>query len=272
MTEEEKKEFEEFLEWKKQKKAKEAEEKDKSTLQPTEEQIKPSVAKDKPSQSQESANKPADPSKSDDRSSKPLLIAAVSIIIAIIISVTVMVKCSNQNSNLAYADSTEVDTLSELNDEDSLSEYNDEASSTSEGGWTRNVETDPMNDSKSVFVSVTSDNTNKLDFPYGEVYATIIVRRMKKYGVDVLIRTSDGQIFGNEYDNENYVTIRFDSNKPMRFYYNTSSDGSNDVIFLRKRSAFIQAAKKANSITIEIPYFQNGRQIFTFTTPKPLEW
>lgn len=272
MTEEDKKEFEEFLEWKKQKKAKEAEENENSTPQSTEITAKPSVAEDKPSQSPESANKPADPSKRDDSSTNvPLLIIAVSLIIAVIIFVSVG-KCSNQNANLAQADSTEVDTLSELNDEDSLSEYNDEASGTTEEGWSRNEETDPMNDSKSVFVSVTSDNTNKLDFPYGDVYATIIVRRMKKYGVDVLVKTSNGQIFGNEYDNENYVTIRFDSNKPMRFYYDTSSDGSNDVVFLRKRSAFIQAAKKANTITVEIPYFQNGRQIFTFTTPKPLDW
>lgn len=274
MTEEDKKEFEEFLEWKKQKKAKEAEEKEISSSQSSEILVKKSGKKDKSSQSEISADKFSDSSKSDDSSANvPLVILGFAIVIAIalIIAFTVGSKSSNSNST-AYADSTEVDTLAELTDEDSLSRYSDDMSGATENGWSRREETDPMNDSKSVFVSVTSDNSNKLDLPYGDVYATIIVRRMKKYGVDVLIRTSDGQIFGNEYDNENYVTIRFDSNKPMRFYYNTSSDGSNDVVFLRKRSAFIQAAKKAKMITVEIPYFQNGRQIFTFTTPKPLEW
>jgi uncharacterized protein (DUF1330 family) len=266
MTEEDKKEFEEFLEWKKQKKATEG--KENSATPSSESIVKTSDEKDKSSQSEVSAAKLSNPSKRDDSSANILLVIlgfAIVIAIALIIAFTIG---SNSNST-AYADSTEVDTLA---DEDSFSRYNDDMSGATEGGWSRREETDPMNDSKSVFVSVTSDNTNKLGLPYGDVYATIIVRKMKKYGVDVLIRTSDGQIFGNEYDNENYVTIRFDSNKPIRFYYNTSSDGSSDVVFLRKRAAFIQAAKKANTITVEIPYFQNGRQIFTFTTPKPLDW
>lgn len=271
MTEEDKKEFEEFLEWKKQKKAKEAEEKVDNLPQPVETQVNP-VVEDKSSQSEESVNKPAESSKRDESSTNVLLVIVgfiIIILIALIFAIAVGNKNSNPNASTAYADSTEVDTLTEF--ADTLSGYADDTSGSPEG-WTRREETDPMNDSKSVFISVTSDNTNKLGLPYGDVYATIIVRKMKKYGVDVLIRTSDGQIFGNEYENENYVTIRFDSNKPMRFYYNTSSDGSSDVVFLRKRSAFIQAAKKANTITVEIPYFQNGRQIFTFTTPKPFDW
>ena len=268
MTEEDKKEFEEFLEWKKQKKAKEAEEKTKNLPQSAESQVIQSVAEDKSSQNEESINKPAESSKRDDNSTNTFLVIwgfVIVIIIAVIIVVAVGSKYSNSNGSLAYTDSTEVDSLADLTD--SLSGYDEDIPATT-SGWTRREETD----SKSVFISVTSDNTNKLGLPYGDVYATIIVRKMKKYGVDVLIRTSDGQIFGNEYENENYVTIRFDSNKPMRFYYDTSSDGSDDVVFLRKRSAFIQAAKKANTITVDIPYFQNGRQIFTFTTPKPFDW
>lgn len=272
MTEEDKKEFEEFLEWKKQKKATEG--KENSATPSSESIVKTSDEKDKSPQSEVSAVKLSNSPKRDDSSANvPLVILGFAIVIAIalIIAFTVGSKSSNSNST-AYADSTEVDTLAELTDEDSLSNYNDDMSGATEGGWSRREETDPMNDSKSVFVSVTSDNSNKLDFPYGDAYVTLTVRRMKKYGVDVIVKSSSGQIYGSEYNGENYVTIRFDSNKPMRFYFNEAADGSSDVVFLRKRTAFIQAAKKAHKITVEVPYYQGGWQVFTFTTPKPLQW
>lgn len=271
MTEEDKKEFEEFLEWKKQKNAKEAEEKVENLPQPVETQVNP-VVEDKSSQSEESVNKPAESSKRDESSSNVLLEIIgfiIVILIALIFTVAVGNKSSNPNASTAYADSTEVDTLTEF--ADSLSGYADDTSGSPEG-WTRSEETDPMNDSKSVFVSVTSDNSNKLDLPYGDAYVTLTVRRMKKYGVDVIVKSSSGQIYGSEYNGDNYVTIRFDSNKPVRFYFNEASDGSSDVVFLRKRTAFIQAAKKAHEITVEVPYYQGGRQVFYFTTPDPLEW
>lgn len=272
MTEEDKKEFEEFLEWKKQKKAKESEEKTKDLPQSAESQVIQSVADDKSSQNEESINKPDESSKRDDNSTNTFLVIlgfVIVIIIALIFAIALGNNSSNPNASTAYADSTEVDTLTEF--ADSLSGYADDTSGSPEG-WTRSEETDPMNDSKSVFVSVTSDNSNKLDFPYGDAYVTLTVRRMKKYGVDVLVKSSSGQIYGSEYNGDNYVTIRFDSNKPMRFYFDTSSDGSSDVVFLRKRTAFIQAAKKAHEITVEVPYYQGGRQVFYFTTPDPLEW
>lgn len=272
MTEEDKKEFEEFLEWKKQKKAKESEEKTKNLPQSAESQVIQSVAEDKSSQNEESINKPAESSKRDDNSTNTFLVIwgfVIVIIIAVIIVVAVGSNYSNSNGSLAYTDSTEVDSLADLTESQSS---DDEDNPATTSGWTRSEETDPMNDSKSVFVSVTSDNSNKLDFPYGDAYVTLTVRRMKKYGVDVLVKSSSGQIYGSEYNGDNYVTIRFDSNKPMRFYFDTSSDGSSDVVFLRKRTAFIQAAKKAHEITVEVPYYQGGRQVFYFTTPDPLEW
>lgn len=267
MTEEEKKEFEEFLEWKKQKK--EAEEKSASHSTEIVEKIPATDDTSLPVKSSDKISDAAEPSKHHDNFVNAVII--VSVIVAALIVFGITSKCSSHNSAQAYNDSTEVDTVAAYNEADSLSAYADGAT-TEETGWNRTEETDPMNDSKSVFVSVSSDNTNKLDFPYGDVYVTLTVRRMKKYGLDVLVKASSGQIFGNEYNGDNYVSIRFDSNKPMRFYFDEASDGSSDVVFLRKRTAFIQAAKKSHSMTVEVPFFQAGRQVFTFTTPKPLEW
>lgn len=263
MTEEEKKEFVEFLAWKKQKKEHEA--KDDLLGHPKKDDNKsiPLTATEPIKTSKTSVNKSANHQKEDK-------IVKIVIIIAVLIFLIYVAtrKCSNQslNSSAPAVASTYADTTAVLNDSGSSN------GNSQPEGWTRKEETDPMNDSKSVFVSVISDNTNKLDFPYGDVYVKLTVRRMKKYGVDVLVNSSSGQIYGSEYNGDNYVTIRFDSNNPMRFYFNEASDGSSDVVFLRKRTAFIRAAKKAHKIIVEIPYYQAGRQVFTFTTPKPLEW
>ena len=50
------------------------------------------------------------------------------------------------------------------------------------------------------------------DFPYeGYTYATISVRYMKKYGYDVTIVISKGQIHGNQYNRKFYPKLYYQS-------------------------------------------------------------
>ena len=132
---------------------------------------------------------------------------------------------------------------------------------------------DEMNDSKSKFASITSDNTVDFDFPYqGGSYLKITVRYTKKWGTDVYISISQGQFICNEYEGTDYVRVRFDSGKPMKFSTNEPSDGSSDMLFLSNTKKFISLAKKAKRIRIEAPFYQAGNQVFTFTVDKSLEW
>ena len=76
-------------------------------------------------------------------------------------------------------------------------------------------EVDEMTDAVSKWATVVSDYYINQEFPYqGETFAKIVVRYMKKYGTDVMIQITQGQIIGNEYNGTNYITVRFGADAP----------------------------------------------------------
>ena len=87
-----------------------------------------------------------------------------------------------------------------------------------------------------------------------------------------VISITDGQIYGNEYSNDNYILARFDNGQPIKYWFNEPSDGSSESIFIRRKSDFIAHCKKAKDIKIEIPIFEGGRPIFEFHVDEPLKW
>ena len=95
---------------------------------------------------------------------------------------------------------------------------------------------------------------------------------MKKYGYDVLITITQGQIDGRDYNGTNYITARFDEGTAKKYRFNEASDGSSNVVFLRNASDFIKRCKKAKDIKIDIPIYQAGRPVFSFHVDEPLVW
>ena len=128
-------------------------------------------------------------------------------------------------------------------------------------------------DTKNVWKSLTSENFAYFDFPYeGGSFLRIDVRYMKKYGTDILLTLSQGQLMSNEYNGTNYVMVRFDDDAPQKYYTNEPSDGSSNCLFLRNTKKFIKRAKTAKSIKIQVPVYQEGNPIFTFKVDVPLTW
>lgn len=128
-----------------------------------------------------------------------------------------------------------------------------------------------MDDSKNYWYSLQSDNYANFDFPYeGNSYLTITVRWMKKYGYDVLLEITKGQMVGNEYNGTNYVRVRFDGGKVQKFYYNEPNDGSSNLVFLKKAHTFIEKCKSAKDIIIEQEFYQEGVHQFKFHVDEPL--
>lgn len=174
---------------------------------------------------------------------------------------------SNTNSQNSDSDSIVVDSV-EIDDVSIASQEEKQLKT-----WNYSTDTDEMNDSKSRFASLVSDNTVNFDFPYqGGSSLSLIVRYMKKYGTDVYIKISSGQFICNEYQGTNNVRVRFDDAAPIKFSTNEPSDGSSDMLFLNNAKKFIKLAKQAKTIKIEAPFYQEGNRIFTFTVDKPLEW
>lgn len=139
--------------------------------------------------------------------------------------------------------------------------------------WNETSEKDEMTDVMSYWSTLISDNTVYFDFPYeGGSELKITVRYMKKYGTDVIISISQGQMLCNEYNGTNYVTVRFDDTPAKKYYTNEPADGSPDNLFLNNPKDFINRAKTAKTIKIEVPFYQEGNHVFTFTVDEPLKW
>lgn len=138
--------------------------------------------------------------------------------------------------------------------------------------WKFSFDEDEMTSSRNVYARISSLNTIAQDFPYGATGANICIRYMKKYGYDVLVTIDEGQFSGIEVSGTNYIMVRFDKGKAIKYWYSNPEDGSSDCVFIRKANDFIKRCKEAKDIKIELPLYQNGRPVFKFHVDKPLVW
>lgn len=199
----------------------------------------------------------------------------VLIILAVVFLGIVIFSMTHYKGNSPQTNNTNVDSAMVLNNDsdtqavDSIDD-NESSSSSLGSSWNFEFEQDKMDNSKRIYARITSDNVVGLD--YSSTDASICVRYMKKYGYDALITLSSGQIFGNEYNEDNYILVKFDDGHAKKYYFDEASDGSSETVFIRKKSDFIAHCKKSKKIRIEVPIFDNGRQVFDFKVDKPLTW
>lgn len=263
MTEEEKKEFEEFLKWKAERNAKkdEVSEKTDTSTQNNEE-----INKDINSSGND--NEKGDNNQTNNETVKDTSILPLVIGIFLLFLIIIIVVLSSGSSKVAVQSMQEdKDTVAEI-----VAPIEIEAE-TSKKTWDIRTEKDEMTDSKNIWATVLSDNYIRQEFPYeGLTYAKITVRYMKKYGYDVLINITNGQIHGSKYSNENYIIARFDEGSPKKYWYDEAADLSSDVVFVRSKNEFIKKCKEAKKIKIEIPIYKGGRPVFSFEVDESLVW
>lgn len=258
MTEEEKKEFEEFLQWKKEKAEKEQSEK-KAAIEKA--IVDKEIESDK---TEDSKSQVSIPESENNDSTNAIII--LSVIVTLFLFV-VLYTCSS-NRRVSQAPEEEVvDSIEEV------VEVVPDVIEPSKKEWNFTIEKDPMTDTKNIWATIRSDNYISQDFPYeGSTYASITVRYMKKYGYDVVIQISKGQINGRNYSGTDYITARFDEGSSKKYYFNEAADGSSEVVFLRNQSDFIKRCKGAKDIKIDIPIYKGGRPVFSFHVDEPLVW
>ena len=189
-------------------------------------------------------------------------------IILTIVGVSFLVLCINMCNSITTSNGTYLDSDTAVID---TALYGNTPIEVEKKTWSLQTKQDEMDDSKSYWYSLQSDNYANFDFPYeGDSYLTITVRWMKKYGYDVLLEITDGQMVGNEYNGTNYVRVRFDGGKVQKFYYNEPNDGSSNLIFLRNAQKIIEKCKNAKDIIIEQEFYQEGVHQFKFHVDEPL--
>lgn len=261
MTEEEKKEFEEFLKWKKEK-----EERQNASEHAEAPQNQESNQLINAENEQMREDVEQEPQEKTSTFSTALLV--IPLILFAILAIVLNRGCNERNTDVAESETAVIEEDSIL-----IEEQVAPAPEPTKSLWFISTETDAMTDSKNIWASITSDDYIRQDFPYdGFTYAKITVRYMKKYGYDVLIGITKGQIDGRSYYGTDYVTARFDEGQPKKYFFNDAADGSSDVVFLRNSSDFIKKCKQATNIKIDIPVYKSGRPVFTFHVDEPLVW
>ena len=270
MTDEEKKEFEEFLKWKAERNVSKGPVEDtaESPVQQTNEENNEVDLESLDEEHDNSITDNSDASKGKGGYSTILILLGMVWLLVMVLGVG---NSSNSISN-SSVDRSEKEDQSEYNNITSrlLEETKPEPAKVT---WSISTQEDEMTDSKNIWAEIKSDNFISQDFPYeGQTYAKITVRYMKKYGYDVLIEITKGQIHGSSYSGENYITARFDEGTPKRYYFSEAADGSSELVFISNHSDFIKRCKQAKNIKIDIPIWQEGRPVFTFHVDEPLVW
>ena len=265
MTDEEKKEFEEFLKWKAEKAQLVAStEKEESAGTPVDAE---DVNKQKDVVPQTDNTPNSNANKESNNTGLYILAAVMAIGLLFIL---VMALSNGKQNNLS-----EIEAVAEVEEDSVAAIALDKVAATENKKvtWDFTIVKDEIYDTNNIWAEIKSDNYISQRFPYeGYTYATISVRYMKKYGYDVIIVISKGQIHGNRYKGDNYITARFDEGAQKKYYFNEAADGSSDRVFLSSKSDFIKRCKKAKDIKIDIPLFQAGRPLFTFHVDEPLVW
>ncbi len=192
--------------------------------------------------------------------------------IGVVVFIVIFAGIAGSNSSLPPASSSAEAVDSPYTDVDSIMPASSLAAQEAKSTWDFSFEKDPMTGSKNIWARIISTNEIEQGAPYFSTNAIITIRYMKKWGYDALIRISSGQIYGNEYSDENYVMVRFDDDKPIKYWFNEAADGSSESVFIRKKSDFIARCKKAKRIKVEVPLYQGGRPIFEFSVDEPLKW
>jgi len=135
--------------------------------------------------------------------------------------------------------------------------------------WEYSESEDKMSGEIKKFAVNTSTNKLNFEFPYdGGSTATITLRKNGK-SIDAILRISKGQ-FNISY-NGGSIRIKFDKNKPETYKYLTTSDGSQDVIFIEPTKKFIKQIEKSNNLIIETEFFNEGIRQLEFTVSN-LKW
>lgn len=132
--------------------------------------------------------------------------------------------------------------------------------------WDYTTTSDPMSDEKTQLACVQSTNSIYLDAPYEETGARLCLRNSPQFGRDAYVSLNkDGQILCRSYESC-LIRIRFDKQPADPWSAIGPSDGSSDMVFIEDRENFERNVRTAKVTNIQLEFYQNGMQAFTFNT------
>ncbi|MGQ5702795.1 hypothetical protein ACUJ46_12165 [Sandaracinobacteroides sp. A072] len=137
--------------------------------------------------------------------------------------------------------------------------------------WKYTMRNDELRNKPIVTAFVDSENSANFDFPYhGDNRLTIAIRQNPEWGTDLIFRINRGQILCNSYSSPCKGNISFDGNIEQLTFLE-AADNSSETVFAKYPAALIRKIRAANQVIVELPFYREGSQQFTFETAG-LEW
>jgi hypothetical protein len=138
--------------------------------------------------------------------------------------------------------------------------------------WQYVSEIDRMTDERLTKAVLISGNSLSLPPPDdGENHAFLQVRQRGANEPEVLFHLAKGRILCAP-ENICSIKARFDDDKPVMYFAERPSNHSENALFLIIPRWFIERAKKAKSILVQVPVKMSGDQVLEFRGSTPLKW
>lgn len=173
--------------------------------------------------------------------------------------------CSSATENVNNAETDNANVVSESGDSVS------EAVPDLKKNWIYDETKDEMRGDSTYLATNTSTNMVELEFPYsGGTNLNIVLRKDAEHGNDVIFAVNKGQLFCTY--NDCYISAKFDDGPVEKFTTAEAEAGSSEVLFLaNNQSGFVKKLKSAQSVMIEVQFFNHGKEQFKFDV-SDLNW
>ncbi|NHC02321.1 hypothetical protein G9F31_00790 [Acinetobacter sp. 187] len=133
--------------------------------------------------------------------------------------------------------------------------------------WEYKTTKDDMRNKTTEFATTVSDNTVDFEFPYDGGSKLILTLRQSGKETDVMITISKGQILCGISGCE--ASFKFDDGPVQAITMVEPDSHASDVLFVmydKTENKIISQLKNSKKITIEVPFYREGRRQFTFST------
>ena len=173
--------------------------------------------------------------------------------------------CSSATENVNNAETDNANVVSGSGDSVS------EAVPDLKKNWIYDETKDEMRGDSTYLATNTSTNMVELEFPYsGGTNLNIVLRKDAEHGNDVIFAVNKGQLFCTY--NDCYISAKFDDGPVEKFATAEAEAGSSEVLFLaNNQSGFVKKLKSAQSVMIEVQFFNHGKEQFKFDV-SDLNW
>lgn len=173
--------------------------------------------------------------------------------------------CSSATENVNNAETDNANVVSGSGDSVS------EAVPDLKKNWVYDETKDEMRGDSTYLATNTSTNMVELEFPYsGGTNLNIVLRKDAEHGNDVIFAVNKGQLFCTY--NDCYISAKFDDGPVEKFTTAEAEAGSSEVLFLaNNQSGFVKKLKSAQSVMIEVQFFNHGKEQFKFDV-SDLNW